>query len=140
MLVTITNHNSLNKKLPAQLMRMKKMNKEQYNEIVSWQDATFAKATAHSKICHLKQEVQELENEILKDSSIRVEDEMFEELADCFILLFGAAGCMKMSYEEITEAINKKMVKNKSRVWGQPDANGVVNHVKQTIWGVPIIN
>ncbi len=106
------------------------MTQEQFTEITEWQNATFQKATAYSKLCHLKQEILELENEILKDSAVRVESEMFEELADCFILMMGIAGCMQIKHEELTSIIDAKMVKNKNRKWGKPDANGVVNHIK----------
>lgn len=52
------------------------------------------------------------------------------EFADCFILLFGADHSYGMSYEDIKECINAKMHVNKMRSWGQPDKNGVVNHIK----------
>lgn len=106
------------------------MTKRLFNEIVSWQDATFPKATAYSILKHLEKEIRELRDEIEKDSTVRVEAEMFEELADCFILMFGIAGSFKMSYEELSDVIFCKLMKNKSREWGEPDKDGVVLHKK----------
>jgi len=101
------------------------MIKEQFEHISDWQTKTFGQATALSKIVHLKQEVQELEADI---RSGNIERRL--EYADCFILLFGAASSDGMSYQDITACINEKMRINENRVWGLPDENGVVNHIK----------
>lgn len=52
------------------------------------------------------------------------------EFADCFTLLFGAASSYGMSYNDILNCIEDKMIINKKRKWGKPDENGVVNHIK----------
>ena len=52
------------------------------------------------------------------------------EFADCFILLFGAAAADGMSYTDICSCIEEKMKINYKREWGEPDENGVVNHIK----------
>ncbi len=101
------------------------MKKLQFESISKWQNETFGEATALSKIAHLKQEVKELKKDLKKDSPAKK-----YEFADCFILLFGAAASDGMSYEDICNAINEKMEINKSRKWGKPDENGVVNHIK----------
>lgn len=101
------------------------MTKEQFESISKWQNETFGEATALSKIAHLKQEVEELKIDLEKDCPAKI-----FEFADCFILLFGAAASDGMFYEDICNAIDKKMEMNKKRKWGKPDENGVVNHIK----------
>lgn len=105
------------------------MTKEQYESISQWQKETFGQATAISKISHLKQEILELEEELksIEDGS---HSKTVLEFADCFILLFGAAASYGFHYDDIIECIETKMVINKNRVWGKPDENGVVNHIK----------
>ena len=101
------------------------MNKRQFKEITQWQNETFGQATALSKIAHLAEEMQELVTDLQnKDPNRRL------EFADCFILLFGAAASDGMSYEKILEAIEEKMLINYQRKWGNPNENGVVNHIR----------
>jgi len=101
------------------------MKKLQFETISKWQNETFGQATALSKTAHLKQEVKELRKDLKNDSPAKK-----LEFADCFILLFGAAASDGMSYEDICNAIDEKMEINKSRKWGNPDKNGVINHLK----------
>lgn len=101
------------------------MDKKLFQKVTSWQNNTFGKATAHSKCCHLREEVEEVIESLEKSD----EEDIREEFADCFILLFGAAASHGMSYEEINLAIEKKLKKNKTRKWGKPDSNGVVKHI-----------
>lgn len=107
------------------------MTKEQFEDITKWQDETFGSAHTLSKAHHLHEEVEELIAEIMvKNSGVSVDpDRLRLEFADCFILLFGSAASAGMSYEDICRCINDKMEINKSRVWGEPDANGVINHI-----------
>ncbi len=113
------------------------MTKEQFEFITQWQKETFGQATALSKVAHLKQEVEELD-EVLKShyagafkSETSFNDVLIDkEFADCFLLLFGAAAAYGMSYEDICNCIDLKMEINKKRKWGKPDANGVVNHIE----------
>lgn len=102
------------------------MTKEQFESISEWQNKTFGHATALSKVEHLKQEVKELRNDLKVNSShARL------EFADCFILLFGAAASYGYEYEDIQCIIAEKMDINIHRKWGNPDKNGVVNHIKE---------
>jgi NTP pyrophosphatase (non-canonical NTP hydrolase) len=78
----------------------------------------------HSKLAHLKQELEEVADPDLSFASRRL------EFADCLLLLFGAAHAAGMTYADITEAISHKMEVNKKRKWGKPDADGVVNHIR----------
>ena len=104
------------------------MTKQQFIKIAEWQQKTFGKATALSKINHLQEEVQELKEELQSQFS---QEQIRKEFADCFILLFGAANSHGMNYEQIVDCINEKMEINYSRKWGEPGENGVVNHIKE---------
>ncbi len=100
------------------------MTPKQFQEISEWQKATFGEATASSKIEHLKEELEELLVEIAIDGT-----QKDLEFADCFFLLFGAAAAAGMTYADIVNCIDRKFIINKSRKWGKPDQNGVVNHI-----------
>lgn len=109
------------------------MTEEQFNSITKWQNETFGQATTLSKIAHLAEEMQELVDSI-KDIDHTVDNGKERakrlEFADCFILLFGAAASDGMTYRNIIDCIDEKMVINKNRKWGKPKENGVVNHIK----------
>lgn len=102
------------------------MTKKQFDLIIKWQKEAFPSATAISKIEHLKEEIEEL----FSDVEFGLKDFARHEFADCFILLFGAAASFGMSYKDICQAIDEKMVINNGRKWSKPDANGVVYHIK----------
>lgn len=102
------------------------MTKEQFESITEWQDKTFGSATTESKFQHLLEEIIELADALTVGDAAEIK----KEFADCFILLFGAANSAGMTYDDICETIDKKMKINRSRVWGKPEANGVVHHVK----------
>jgi len=101
------------------------MTKELFIETIQWQNETFKKATALSKLAHLKEELQELTNDVENDKP-----EKILEFADCFILLFGAAASAGFTYENIQEAIEEKMNINYRRKWGKPNEFGYVKHEK----------
>lgn len=101
------------------------MTEEQFNEITAWQKETFGQATAFSKIEHLKEEIEELAIDIAIDG---IDKRL--EFADCFFLLFGAAAADGMTYQDICQAIQEKFEINKARKWGKPDANGVIEHIR----------
>jgi len=107
------------------------MIKEQYESITQWQSVTFSKATALSKIAHLAEELSELVVELQKTPAPADPKNKRLEFADCFILLFGAASSDGMTYENIVDAIEEKMAINKARRWGEPNKNGVVNHIRE---------
>jgi len=101
------------------------MTKEQFEQITKWQNETFGKATAFSKIEHLKEEIEELAIDIAIDGHNKR-----LEYADCFLLLFGAAASDGMSYQDICAAIDEKMQINYTRKWGKPNEKGIVNHIR----------
>jgi NTP pyrophosphatase (non-canonical NTP hydrolase) len=96
------------------------------NDIVrqcgTWADATFAPEGGNrgpAIVAHLTKEVIEL-SENPRD---------MEELADCMLLLFHLA---HQNGGNLQAAIARKLEINKRRKWGKPDANGVVEHVRET--------
>ena len=52
------------------------------------------------------------------------------EFADCFMLLLDAASHSYIDAEQLIGLSYKKLEINKNRRWGEPDENGVVEHVK----------
>lgn len=85
-------------------------------EIRAFQISTFPKATPSSIAEHLRREAEEL---------VRNPADL-EEMADIFTLLVGAAGS-----RDLAAAVRAKLRKNLQRKWGQPDADGVVEHVAE---------
>lgn len=102
------------------------MTPELFEAVTTWQEKTFTKATALSIAYHLQEEVKELISDIEANS-----DDRRLEYADCFLLLFGAAKADGYSYEDICNLIAEKFEIVKSRKWGEPDAKGVVKHIKE---------
>ena len=103
------------------------MNERQFKEITQWQKETFPLATVQSKLTHLHTEVEE----VMSALHFKDEHEIKLEFADCFILLFGAAASYGLNYKDIQCVIEEKMLINSQRKWGEPDENGVVNHIKE---------
>jgi Protein of unknown function (DUF550) len=91
-------------------------------EIGDWQDATFPNADAFSKFHHLVKEIKELSDALEAPDPSKITG----ELADCQHLLFGIASKCRVNLYEATRA---KFAVNKTRKWGKPDENGVVEHV-----------
>ena len=85
-------------------------------EVGEWGNKEFPFGTQRSIVEHLKLEVNELAD--LHEP---------EEAADCFLLLLHHA--YRGGYSLINEAI-KKFEINKQRIWGKPDAAGIVGHVQ----------
>jgi NTP pyrophosphatase (non-canonical NTP hydrolase) len=85
--------------------------------IDEWQRATFPPSTAASKLAHLRKELVELEA-APTDAG---------EIADCIMLLVGVAS---LAGVDVQQALEDKLAVNKQRRWGEPDADGVVEHVR----------
>lgn len=85
--------------------------------VQAWQRTTFPHATPESCAAHLLRETEELRR--------NPTDAM--ELADCLFLLIGIADRAGM---DLAAALSSKLRINKSRTWGPPDADGVVEHVR----------
>jgi hypothetical protein len=82
-----------------------------------WQRATFPQATPASVAEHLRREALEF-----CESPTNA-----EEIADLFHLVVGAA---QASGHNLAKIVAEKFAENRARQWGEPDAEGVVEHVK----------
>ena len=102
------------------------MKKETFEVIKKWQNETFPDGNALAQAHHLKEEVEEL-IEAIESENI---EHTFKELADCQILVAGISANLGLNHEAHDENVNQKMAINILRVWGKPDKNGVINHVK----------
>jgi len=107
------------------------MTEKQFEDITKWQNSTFLNATAISKMNHLVLEVKELAAELIKQNhGIPNRKELLFELADCQILLAGIVDKAGFNYDDVVDAIDKKMEKNKNRQWNKPNEHGVYLHKK----------
>ena len=108
---------------------MSKTLAEWIKEITEWQDQIFTQATPLSAVTHLQREVIELTFAIQTRHRKREtgKSDIEKELADCQLLLIGVA---HLSGIDLETALEEKMRINRSRVWGEPDAQGVIEHVR----------
>ncbi len=92
---------------------------------IVWSRTTFPDATLKSTVEHLRREVQELADE--PDSA--------EEMADCAILLAHAKSRLDDIAEDhnvnLPEAVREKLSVLRKRKWGEPDSDGVIEHVRE---------
>lgn len=100
------------------------MTEQQFNEITKWQRETFPQATMRTALKHLQAEIVE----VIEAPYMTA---LAFELADCFLLLYGAASRAGFTYDNICAAIDAKMVINRQRTWGKPNEDGYVEHVRE---------
>ncbi len=86
-------------------------------EVDEWAEATFTHATQASRIAHLRREVGELSEHPYAP----------EEIADVFILL---CGIVRGAGVDLADEVRAKLQLLRERTWGEPDAEGVVEHVR----------
>lgn len=90
---------------------------------------------------HLKEEIDELleqyetcwlaiKENIDLDEQYKLEKELFMEWADIWTLVLDAITRAGMSIEDINNHGFAKLEINKNRLWGEPDENGIVRHIK----------
>lgn len=93
------------------------------DEIIEWQRATFPTSTPASKLAHLRREIAELAKNPIDEN----------ELADVFFLWCALTADFdeQRGTVHIAEAIRSKLDENRSRKWSQPDAEGVVEHIRE---------
>lgn len=93
-------------------------------DILQWQVETFTQRTPHSITNHLLREAAELHAAPDDDS----------EWADVFLLTVALIqdGTAR-SPRDLIAACRAKLDKNKTRIWGKPDAHGVVEHIAEGI-------
>lgn len=100
------------------------MTEQQFNEITQWQRETFPQATLGTALKHLQAEIVE----VIGAPNMAA---MAMELADCFLLLYGAADRAGLTYDNICAAIDVKMGINRQRTWGKPNEDGYVEHIRE---------
>jgi len=114
------------------------------NDVSEWSNETFGENQRNPAIAyHLKKEVDELieainkSNEMGVDNSIGVGEfgrqieKTKYEYADCFLLLIDSANHFGIKAKELIDYSRKKLNICKGREWGEPDENGVVEHIKK---------
>lgn len=93
--------------------------------IVRWSKETFKVADADDKVfsClkHLEYEIEEA----------RANHKEIKEYADIFILLLDAIGVLGFSMDDLYQECLKKMKLNFARQWGEPDGDGVIQHIEK---------
>jgi NTP pyrophosphatase (non-canonical NTP hydrolase) len=98
------------------------------DDIKNWSDATVGDSQRTIPILyHLIKEVPELIESIEKEETVRT---TLFEFADCFMLLLDAASHHGYKADDILLAMSDKLEINKKRKWGEPDENGVVEHIR----------
>jgi len=90
------------------------------NSVHVWASQTFPGQSVESKIKHLKTEILELEAAPMDG----------EEMADCVILLASIASEANINLAEVSWA---KLEKNKTRVWSEPDEDGIRRHLDTNV-------
>jgi NTP pyrophosphatase (non-canonical NTP hydrolase) len=107
------------------------------NSILEWSCKTFANGKFDRSrdlplAYHLVKEAEEVKNAIqAKRKAIEpTNDYVIEELADTLILLLDIASHNDCKIEQLIEQAERKLAVNITRRWGQPDANGVIEHRK----------
>jgi NTP pyrophosphatase (non-canonical NTP hydrolase) len=124
--------------------------KEFQKEVGEWGDKTFnskrqfnIESCTYGIVNHLKKEIKEFEdlyelsklagNKYLRHSNDDSKETYLQrEIADCFILLLHLAHLWNC---DLLDEARKKMDINRRREWGDPDQDGVVEHVdKKEKW------
>lgn len=113
------------------------------NDISAWSDKTFGRGQRNPAIVyHLKKEVDELIEALEKQYNLGIDESVGAgeflrqvektkvEYADCLMLLLDSAKHNGINAQELYELTVKKLMVNKTRQWGKPDHNGVIEHIK----------
>ena len=86
-------------------------------EAISWGDATFPRETLRSLSVHIRKEARELRRDPTDP----------HEIADVLMLTFALANKAGV---DVVSAFREKLAICKAREWGEPDADGVTEHVR----------
>lgn len=92
-------------------------------QLLAWQAATFPERTCQSIAAHLRREAREL---VGTDEEPAISFQPWE-MADVFMLLIALAD---ECGTDLAQAVHEKLEMNRSRTWGKPDSQGVVEHIK----------
>jgi hypothetical protein len=97
--------------------------KDFWEDLSVWSQSTFGKDKLRGPqgpLKHLAKEVQE----------VLADDHNIEEYADLVFLTFDSCRRAGFTYEQLVEAIEVKLKKNRSRRWGAPSASEPVEHIR----------
>lgn len=94
-------------------------------EVGEWAASVFTQATHRSIVAHLRREVGELRDAVEEPAISNLA--IMLEAADCYLLLLHLSHRLGM---DLGEAARLKHQDNVGRRWGDPDAEGVVEHVR----------
>jgi NTP pyrophosphatase (non-canonical NTP hydrolase) len=105
-------------------------------DISEWSDKQFGESQRNPAIVfHLQKEVKELIDSIIafnlstdKNAAENAHD-LIMEYADCMMLLLDSVSHSKITAAALMRAVKEKLEINKKRKWGNPDKNGVVEHI-----------
>jgi len=103
-------------------------------DFLPWAVATFPESTPRSCVEHLRREVRELIELLDRDrgSARDLAEDVGLEVADCVFLL--ADLCQRRGID-LVAALEEKLAIVKTRRWGPPDSQGVVEHVREVSHG-----
>lgn len=109
------------------------------NQTSEWSDKTFdngifSRERSVPISFHLQKEAKELNEALVEHYQVN-DAKTFaaakEELADCLTLVLDCATHFGCNADELLTACFNKLEKNKGRIWGKPDKNGVVEHIRE---------
>ena len=116
------------------------------NDVKKWSDETFGAHRTGTPIAyHLKKEIKEVidaleeyhqgtySNEVdgIVEQYFLKRNRIKFELADCLTLLIDIAAHEQIDMDDLLDACERKLVINKGRKWGEPDENGVIEHIHE---------
>ena len=100
-------------------------------DISEWSNKTFGDGQRNPAIVyHLKKEVNEL-IAVFEGNPRNAHRQLWFEYADCLMLLLDSALHAGFTARDLIDATREKLEINKTRKWGKPDENGVIEHVEQ---------
>lgn len=109
------------------------------NKTSAWSDKTFDNGQFNRSRCipisyHLQKESKELTEALLdfaNHPTIEMRMNVNKEYADALILLVDSANHFGLNADELLTVAFNKLEENKTRTWGTPDENGVVEHIRE---------
>ena len=95
-------------------------------DISEWSNKTFGDGQRNPAIVyHLKKEVNEL-IAVFEGNPRNAHRQLWFEYADCLMLLLDSALHAGFTARDLIDATREKLEINKTRKWGKPDENGVI--------------